>query len=291
MAMNKALIAGLACAVGVCAFAAVEGNNTAVVIRKAPVVSDNGYQYLCVPVRGFDITGQELNDSVALGDIIPASAYEVGTELIVEGNVEASAVGDSDLLVNGTYRVKAGTEPALYWGQDASETDYGTALVKNAARLWLKVHMEAATPAASGGLAAMLAAKRAATTTQATDYPETIFAGEQNTVEYLVPEAVSGMTPCGNASSETVEFPVKTLTTAYTSESAATKLVQNPQAGDQLLRLGNNRKTYIYYVYVPQVGDTPARWVTATKFDTLGIEPNRIAPGEAFFYYRAGGSN
>lgn len=281
MAMNKALIAGLACAVGVCAFAAVEGNNTAVVIRKAPVVSDNGYQYLCVPVRGFDITGQGLNDSVALGDIIPASAYEVGTELIVEGNVEASAVGDSGLLVNGTYRVKAGTAPALYWGQDASETDYGTALVKNAARLWLKVHMEAATPAASGGLAAMLAAKRAATTTQATDYPETIFAGEQVTLaegkKLLSDVSIESgkMIACGNNTAEPIDI--------------KTQLIEELQDKDQVLRVQEGSDEYCYVVYRKRTigGQERVSWsVVGQNVNPSGDAVYTIAPGEAFYFYR-----
>ena len=79
MTLNKAFVASVACVVGVCAFAAVEGNKTAVVVRKAEVVSDNGYQFLCVPVLGFDITGQGPVASVAWGDIFPASAYAAVT--------------------------------------------------------------------------------------------------------------------------------------------------------------------------------------------------------------------
>ena len=63
--MKKLLVAAFACMLGISAIAAVEGNNTAVVIRKKPVVSDNGYQYLCLPVRGFDITGAEILDPAA----------------------------------------------------------------------------------------------------------------------------------------------------------------------------------------------------------------------------------
>ncbi len=278
MAMNKALIAGLACAVGVCAFAAVEGNNTAVVIRKAPVVSDNGYQYLCVPVRGFDITGQGLNDSVALGDIIPASAYEVGTELIVEENVEASAVGDSGLLVNGTYRVKAGTEPALYWGQDASETDYGAALVKNAARLWLKVAVTPVTPA-NGGLAGLRAAKQAATATDAT-YPETIFAGEGVPTlaegQYLLTSVTPGtMLACGNNTSEPIDI--------------KTQLIEELQDKDQVLRVQEGSDEYCYVVYRKRTigGQERESWsVVGQNVNPSGDAVYTIAPGEAFYFYR-----
>lgn len=278
MAMNKALIAGLACAVGVCAFAAVEGNNTAVVIRKAPVVSDNGYQYLCVPVRGFDITGQGLNDSVALGDIIPASAYEVGTELIVEGNVEASAVGDSGLLVNGTYRVKAGTEPALYWGQDGNETDVGTSHVKNGARLWLKVAV-ASTQSAGVGLAGLLAAK---TTAAEVEYTESIFAGEQvpslGEGEYLL--SAQSVTPgtmlaCGNNTSEPIDI--------------KTQLIEELQDKDQVLRVQEGSDEYCYIVCRKRTlgGQERVSWsVVGQNVNPSGDAVYTIAPGEAFYFYR-----
>lgn len=282
MTLNKAFVAGLACAVGVCAFAAVEGNNTAVVIRKDAVVSTTGWQYLAVPVRGFDITGQGKVDGVPLQDVLPASMYQNETQLMVEGNAEAGTEG---YVPNGTYTLTSGS-----WNSGSGPIN-ATLLLKAAARVWLKVPVATAN-AANDDLFAMAGGASATTAADAATAPtETIFAGEQNTVKYLVSGEVAGMTAFGNASSETVAFPAQALSTMYTSDSSTTQLVQNPQAGDQLLRLGNNRKTYIYYVYVPQVGNTPARWVTATNFANLGIAPNKIAPGEAFYYYRAGGSN
>lgn len=280
MTLNKAFVAGLACAVGVCAFAAVEGNNTAVVIRKDAVVSTEGWQYLAVPVRGFDITGQGKVDGVPLQDVLPASMYQNGTQLMVEGNAEAGTEG---YVSNGTYTLTDGA-----WSGDSGAIG-ATLLLKVAARVWLKVPVASNT---TDDLFAMAGVASATTASDAATAPtETIFAGEQNTVAYLIPDEVTGMTAFGNVSSETVAFPVQALSTMYTSDSSTTQLVQSPQLGDQLLRLGNNRKTYIYYVYVPQVGNTPARWVTATNFANLGIAPNKIAPGEAFYYYRAGGSN
>ena len=280
MTLNKAFVAGLACAVGVCAFAAVEGNNTAVVIRKDAVVSTEGWQYLAVPVRGFDITGQGKVDGVPLQDVLPASMYQEETTLMVEGNAEA---GDTTYVPDGTYKLTSGS-----WNSSSGSTD-ASLLLKAAARVWLKFPVESNT---TDDLFAMAGVASATTAADAATAPtETIFAGEQNTVKYLVSGEINGMTAFGNASSETVEFPAQALATMYTSESTTTKLVQNPQLGDQLLRLGNNRKTYIYYSYVPAVGSTPGRWVTATKFDGLGIEPNKISPGEAFYYYRAGAAN
>lgn len=280
MTLNKAFVAGLACAVGVCAFAAVEGNNTAVVIRKDAVTSSTGWQYLAVPVRGFDITGQGQVKGIALADVLPPALYVEGTQLMVENN----ETGDT-YLENATYMLETVSESPA-WVLDSA--DVGTKLICANARIWVK---NPSTNAINGALNAAMGIASAAPAA-ATTPTETIFAGEQNTVKYLVSGEINGMTAFGNASSETVEFPAQALATMYTVEgNSTTQLVENPQVGDQLLRLGNNRKTYIYYSYVPQVGDTPARWVTATKFDGLGIAPNKIAPGEAFYYYRAAAAN
>ena len=79
----KATLATLACLLTaglLTAAASVDGNNTAVVIRKNVVESDNGYQFLCVPVNGLDITGGETG-GVALNTMLPPETLEVGTTL------------------------------------------------------------------------------------------------------------------------------------------------------------------------------------------------------------------
>lgn len=276
MTLSKAFVAGLACAVGVCAFAAVEGNNTAVVIRKAPVVSDNGYQFLCVPVRGFDITGQGQAEAVALGDIIPASAYAAGTELIVEGNAESSEVGDTGLLANGNYKCTAGTSGNT-WTLAGSGDDVSASLVKNAARLWLKVAVTPVTPA-NGGLTGLLAAKQAATATDAT-YPETIFAGEGVPTlaedQYLLTSVTPGtMLACGNNTSEPIDI--------------RTQLVAELQDRDQILRVQEGSDEYCYII--PRVrtinGQKQVRWQVAGQLSATEDATFQIAPGEAFYFYR-----
>lgn len=276
MTLNKAFVASVACVVGVCAFAAVEGNNTAVVVRKAAVVSDNGYQFLCVPVRGFDITGQGQVESVALGDIIPASAYAVGTELIVEGNIAASEVGDTGLLANGTYTCAAGTNGNT-WTQTGSDADVSTSLVKNAARLWLNVAVIPVTPS-NGGLAGLLAAKQAATTTDAT-YPETVFAGEGVPTlaegEYLLTSVTPGtMLACGNNTSEPIDI--------------RKQLIAEFQDKDQILRVQEGSDEYCYIIPRVRVinGETQMRWQVAGQLSASDEATFIIAPGEAFYFYR-----
>lgn len=284
MTLNKAFVASLACAVGVCAFAAVEGNNTAVVIRKAAVVSSTGWQYLAVPVRGFDITGQGTVKGVPLADVLPPSLYGAGTQLIVEGNETADGYVENKTYALGTVS----DVPA--WVENG--TDIGTQLIAANARVWVQIP-EA--PVANDALAGLFGTAAATNTAAATAPAETIFAGEQNDVEYLVPESVSGMVAYGNSSSETVEIAHKNAEGSVVAATGATLLAQNPQAGDQLLRIGNDRSSYIYYTYrvTPEGNGYWLCTVKEDKFESQGlvIKPYEIAPGEAFYYYRAAAAN
>lgn len=82
----KATLATLACllTVGFLSAAAVEGNNTAVVIRKNVVESDTGFQFLCVPVNGLDIANGN-GATVKLSTLIPASTLTAGTKISFVG--------------------------------------------------------------------------------------------------------------------------------------------------------------------------------------------------------------
>lgn len=284
MTLNKAFVAGLACAVGVCAFAAVEGNNTAVVIRKAAVVSSTGWQYLAVPVRGFDITGQGQVKGVALADVLPPAMYDAGTQLMVEGNET-----DTGYLSNATYTLgTVGKSPA--WVVDGA--DVGRQLIAANARVWVKIPEEQTANDVTNGLFGVAAATN---TAAATVPAETIFAGEQNDVEFLVPDTVSGMVAFGNSSSETVGIAHKNAEGTVEEATGTTQLVQDPQAGDQLLRIGHDRSGYIYYTYrvTPEGTGYWLCTVKEDKFESQGlvIKPYEIAPGEAFYYYRAAAAN
>lgn len=284
MTLNKAFVASLACAVGVCAFAAVEGNNTAVVIRKAAVVSSTGWQYLAVPVRGFDITGQGQVKGVALADVLPPAMYDAGTQLMVEGNKT-----DTGYLSNATYTLGT-VDKSPAWVVDGA--DVGRQLIAANARVWVKIPEEQAANDVTNGLFGVAAATN---TAAATVPAETIFAGEQNDVEFLVPNTVSGMVAFGNSSSETVGIAHKNAEGTVEEATGTTQLIQNPQAGDQLLRIGHDRSGYIYYTYrvTPEGTGYWLCTVKEDKFESQGlvIKPYEIAPGEAFYYYRAVAAN
>ena len=79
----KATLATLACLLTaglLTAAASVDGNNTAVVIRKNVVQSDTGFQFLCVPVNGLDITGEN-GGTVKLSTMLPPETLTAGTKI------------------------------------------------------------------------------------------------------------------------------------------------------------------------------------------------------------------
>ena len=118
----KATLATLACLLtaGLLTAASVDGNNTAVVIRKNVVESDNGYQFLCVPVNGLDITGGETG-GVALNTMLPPETLEEGTMLLIDtitysvqtvDEVKTWVVGVSGATVADDVTLEGGT---IFW--------------------------------------------------------------------------------------------------------------------------------------------------------------------------------
>lgn len=70
--------------------ASVEGNNVALVIRRANVASASGHQLICVPVRPFDITGQKATQGgIVLEDLLPAALYKSATVTRNSGTMSA----------------------------------------------------------------------------------------------------------------------------------------------------------------------------------------------------------
>lgn len=78
----KATLATLACLLtaGLLTAASVDGNNTAVVIRKNVVQSDTGFQFLCVPVNGLNIAGVN-GGTVKLSTMLPPETLTAGTKI------------------------------------------------------------------------------------------------------------------------------------------------------------------------------------------------------------------
>lgn len=248
--------------------AGVPGNNTAVIIRKAPVESDTGYQFLCVPVRGFDITGQGSVKGVPLNDVLPPSSLPDGATLVVQSN--ATAEGN---VVEGTYTI-ANNRWTVTGGADPSGTDVGTGKLDNGALIWLAVNGVAET------------GPFATPSNDVVETPVTTFCGEPVPGATLVPENPQGMVPYGNNTSESVDI----------TATEGIQLVAKPLADDQLLRAregSNEYQYYNYFSYGPINGWyvlTNNGWEELSQKE-VGDHLRTIEPGEAFYYYRATSAN
>lgn len=271
--MKRLLVAAFACLLGFgSAWAAVEGNNTAVVIRKAPVVSKTGYQFLCVPVRGFDITGRGQVEGLPLNDVIPPTTEGFIadiTKLLVEGNSEVDGY-----VEDGAYTLE-NVNGSLRWVTQSggATTDVGTGMVAHAARLWLNVSGgpladQAQQDALQNALQAALAKKGLAlapAATTAASASETIFAGEQVTTSgALITDPQDGVVAYGNSTSA----PIDIRTTAF---------IATPTVGDQVLRITEGKKDYRVIKYYGTAG-WRGMGFKAEEADYL------IQPGEAFYF-------
>lgn len=271
-----AVFAGVAM-VGLALAADVTTANTAVVIRKAAVESDTGYQFLCVPVRGFDITGQGSADGVPLNDVLPPDTpgFSDKTTLTIEGNS-----ADPGYAANTTWALQ-NVDGSLSWVPTTSavatqdESMDGTALLRNGAKLWLNAQGIAFSfPSASSA-----SDEETGTATPA----ETVFCGEQvvTTTKLIAPEA--GMLAYGNNTSEPKDiFEIADLSN-----------------GDQLLRVqdgSSEYRTYIYYsdekgmnkwvLYRTNGGSEILPLTEEGTEADVTTEERTIAPGEAFYFYR-----
>lgn len=267
-----AVFAGVAVA-GLALAAEVTTANTAVVVRKAPVESADGYQFLCVPVRGFDITGQGKGLGVPLNDVLPPANFDVGAQLQIKGNSTVATLGTEDtaeLVQDGAYIVmqEQGEGGAKFWGRAGSNagssdsSSVGEDLLRGGAFLWLN---------ASNPMAIFFA--------QDTIAPVTTFCGERNTLaegETLVPaDTSSGMVAYGNDTDTAVDV---------------TAVCAEPRDGDEILRIKDGGKEYQYLEYMNSRGQSGWYYFgTNGKVkipETQGEWIRTIAAGEAFYYYR-----
>ena len=211
----KATLATLACllTVGFLSAAEVAGNNTAVVIRKNVVASDNGYQFLCVPVNGLDITGNKTG-TVKLSTLLPAATLEAGTTVTVDST---------------TYTVTDGA-----WSADPD--------LAGGTIFWVKAPTAASSQSGAQSLAAMLSgAVTTYDTPVAQSEPKTVIFCGQDRGERTKDAATAGIaTAMKNDSSVAV-----TLATIGTDVSA--------KNGDQILTIQAGSSEYNIYRYLGSV--------------------------------------
>lgn len=253
----KATLATLACllTVGFLSAAEVTGNNTAVVIRKNVVKSDTHYQFLCVPVDGLDIANGT-QKTVKLSTVLPANTLPNNTKVTFIG-------GD---YTNVTPTVSGGV-----WSADPG--------LKGGQIFWLYTP-ETSTPAPAPAPATMMGLSRTVAVAEGEgegegeEQPDTvIFCGQNRERDELVSSLGSGVTALKNDSSQEI-----TLDQAVNMQQGFT-----PDTDDQILTIKAGSAEYKIYTYDSGV------WY-GEGFGSAAIADGanaRIAPGEAFYYFKA----
>ena len=277
--MKQNAIASLAAlalfSAGSLAYAAeVTGGNVAVVVQRASVPSASGYQLLCVPVKGLDITGSTSTAALTLDQVLPPDAYgvEPTSESTINDTKQCTVtmyLPDSEPVTARIVASYANSAWSYAWKNlEASEPLGGTGL-KCGTVLWFfnpkDVKNSGGDLASSLSKASLLADDESSTTTQVT------FCGQQNGDQTsIAPEGTAVLKKIGNETSEELA-----LSTLFNDTTCA--------EGTQLFRIAN-RGDVNYTIYVKR----PTGWVIRNKnggSSSISLENVKLAPGEAIYYF------
>ena len=254
----KATLATLACllTVGFLSAAEVKGNNTAVVIRKEVVQSDTGFQFLCVPVDGLSINGASTG-KIKLSTLLPAGLTVDGTVVTLVGKVDA----------NGqpiTYRFSGGA-----WDKPNDELDGGQIFWVQAGSTddeTLDTTLSLVDESAEGD--------------NGNPSPETIvFCGQERTVEAV---KYSDLQPG-------LIVALKNDTSRAISLNEVVDLAGADRTNDTVMTIEEGSSNYKQYFY--RKGKWRATSATSTIAQEVNGDADIIAPGEAFYYYKAKAAN
>lgn len=172
--MKKSMLTLVGCALAASTVMAAEvvGNNTAVVIQKDAEVSSNYFQFLIVPVKGFDITGAGQGEAqpLLLSEVLPPSVYGTGTIVYKAASPEAIYIVQPDgwEYLNA---VKVGEDTIIAAGTDADNVSLNAQDI-----LWMQTDGDP-------------------------DVPDTVFCGELTTNAVTVTPVSGQFVAFGNATS------------------------------------------------------------------------------------------
>ena len=265
----KATLATLACllTVGFLSAASVEGNNTAVVIRKNVVKSDTGWQFLCVPVNALNIDGSP-DGTIELSTLLPPATLTNGTQVRIKDKTDTEQ-GDKWVM----YTVQGGK-----WVADGVEVD---ADLTGGDVFWVK------DPTGSTPLQPLSALLMATTGENGsggsggtTGNETIIFCGQDRT--RVAP----------NRSDDNVVKPglmneLKNDSSVAITLDEAAIYTGEKRPNDMILTIQEGSAEYKKYfcregVWKEKVG---------TRYVNVDSEKKVIAPGEAFYYYKAATTN
>lgn len=283
--MKQNAIASLAAlallSAGSLAYAAeVTGGNVAVVVQRASVPSASGYQLLCVPVKGLDITGSATPTSLTLNQLLPPATYgiEPASESKINDTTQCTVtmyLPDSDPVTAEIAASYANSTWSYAWKNIAATQDLGGTSLKCGTVLWFFNPKDiAAQPAGTGDLfsalsqtasISQLAEEESSPTTQVT------FCGQQNTDQSSIScGGTSTLKKIGNETSEDLK-----LSTLFNDTTCA--------EGTQLFRIAKSGDVN-YTIYVKR----STGWVVRKPeggSESVSLENVKLAPGEAIYYF------
>lgn len=250
--MKKSMLAFASCALvaGAVMAATVEGNNTAVVIQKEPVVSTTLYQFLIVPVKPFDITNSaNASTAIPLNELLPPEGYVKGTVVYSATKTPRVTYKVVDLNDDGVNEWTADEENPI--GNDDKPFSTGDIL-------WLQT---------AGGAP--------------TD--PTVFCGELSADEVIVDDVNNtGMIPFGNATSEAISY--------YALKFASdTEEDYGPHKGDTIYVLEADTTEYTRYVYQTVGEGTDLYWTKKDPNGSswmVALNVSDVMPAGAAAYYK-----
>ena len=280
--MKQNAIASLAAlallSAGSLAYAAeVTGGNVAVVVQRASVPSASGYQLLCVPVKGLDITGSATSSNVlTLDQVLPPAAYgnqpTNETSIATTDQCRVTAYLQEGDPVTAKIVASYDEDSATWsyaWKNLEASTSLGGTELKCGTVLWFynpkdqKSSGGSLTSALSQGATASLAAED--TKSQVT------FCGQQNKAQTAITcGGDSQLQKIGNETSEEIF-----LSDLFTDDNCA--------VGTQIFRIADKGDVN-YTIYVKR----PSGWVVRGKTGgstSVSLDEVTLAPGEAIYYF------
>lgn len=281
--MKQNAIASLAAlalfSAGSLAYAAeVTGGNVAVVVQRASVPSASGYQLLCVPVKGLDITGATSTAALTLDQVLPPDAYGVkptdANDISATGQCRVTVFGSETVDAKITAKTTDGGSTYTYAWTAENGTDLkGSTELACGTVLWFYNPADInLTQAAGGGAFAGLASASLLADDESSKTTQVTFCGQQNGDQTrIAPEGTAVLKKIGNETSEAI--PLSQLFNDSTCLKG-TQVFRIAKSGDANYTI-YAKKTSSWTKYHPQGGLT-------ANFD---MTAEMLQPGEAVYYY------
>ncbi|MCI6589795.1 MAG: hypothetical protein MSB12_01635 [Lentisphaeraceae bacterium] len=284
--MKQNAIASLAAlallSAGSLAYAAeVTGGNVAVVVQRASVPSASGYQLLCVPVKGLDITGSaDSSAALTLDQVLPPAAYGVqpANEASIGTTEQCRVTIFKDSVIIAKIKASASTSNdvttwSYAWKSENGDNNLGTEPLACGTVLWFYNPSDVSTQQSSGSIFAPAPVTLASAESETSDSKVT-FCGQQNGAQSAINNegGTNTLQKIGNETSEAIA-----LSTLFTDANCA--------VGTQLFRIATKGDAN-YTIYKKRAANSWTMLKPNGGIQTgLSLDNVMLAPGEAIYYF------